>query len=34
MYMLRKFISNWEDITGMLSIITLSVMLFRLVSMI
>ena len=34
MFLLKKFTSNWEDITSMLSIITLSVMLFRFVSMI
>jgi|MDTC01.1.fsa_nt_gb hypothetical protein len=34
MFLLRKFLNNWEDITGILSVVTLSLMLFRFASII
>ncbi len=34
MFILRKFLNNWEDITGILSVVTLSLMLFRFASII
>ncbi|GIS07677.1 MAG: hypothetical protein CM15mP111_2920 [Hyphomicrobiales bacterium] len=34
MFLLRKFLNNWEDITGILSLVTLSFMLFRFASII
>lgn len=34
MFLLKIFTNNWEDITGILSVVTLSIMLFRFASII